>query len=45
MEFNLNVFLLQLATFVVGMWLSSKIFLPQLKGWMESRQKRIEDQF
>jgi F-type H+-transporting ATPase subunit b len=26
------------------MWLSSKIFLPQLKGWMESRQKKIEDQ-
>ncbi len=44
MEFNLNVFLLQLATFVAGMWLSSKIFLPQLKGWMESRQKRIEEQ-
>jgi F-type H+-transporting ATPase subunit b len=44
MEFNLNVFLLQLATFIAGMWLSSKIFLPQLKGWMESRQKRIEDQ-
>ena len=44
MEFNLNVFLLQLATFLVGMWLSSKIFLPQLKGWMDSRQTRIEDQ-
>ena len=44
MEFNLSVFLLQLATFLVGMWVSSKIFLPQLKDWMESRQKRIEDQ-
>lgn len=44
MEFNLSVFLLQLATFLVGMYLSSKIFLPQLKEWMESRQKRIEEQ-
>src|SRR5580658_2668974 len=44
MEFKLNGFLLQLATFIVGMWLSSKIFLPQLRGWMESRQKRIEEQ-
>ena len=44
MEFNLTVFLLQLATFLVGMFVSTKIFLPQLKEWMESRQKRIEDQ-
>jgi F-type H+-transporting ATPase subunit b len=44
MEFNLNVFLLQLATFLIGMWLSSKIFIPQLKRWMQSRQKHIEDQ-
>src|SRR5258708_18766725 len=44
MEFNLNVFLLQLATFIVGMWLCSKIFLPQLRQWMSDRQKRIEDQ-
>ena len=44
MEFNVNVFVLQLITFFVGMWLCSKIFLPQLKGWMDSRQKRIEDQ-
>ena len=44
MEFNINVFLLQLVTFLVGMFLSSKIFLPQLKSWMYSRQKRIEDQ-
>ena len=44
MEFNLTVFLLQLATFLVGMWVSTKIFLPQLKEWMESRQKRIQDQ-
>lgn len=44
MEFNVNVFLLQLATFLVGMWLSSILFLPMLKGWMRDRQKRIEDQ-
>jgi len=44
MEFNLTVFLLQLATFLVGMFLSSKIFLPQLREWMDSRQKRIEEQ-
>ena len=44
MEFNLTVFILQLATFVVGMWLCSLIFLPQLKQWMSDRQKRIEDQ-
>lgn len=44
MEFNLNVFVLQLITFLVGMWLSSKIFLPYLRGWMESRQKKIEEQ-
>src|ERR1019366_3048041 len=43
MEFNLTVFFLQLVTFFLGMYLSSKIFLPQLKGWMENRQKRIED--
>ncbi len=44
MEFNLTVFLLQLSTFLVGMFVSSKIFLPQLKNWMESRRKRIEEQ-
>lgn len=44
MELNLQVFLLQLATFLVGMWLSAKIFLPYLRGWMSDRQKRIEDQ-
>src|SRR5277367_4703384 len=44
MEFNLNVFILQLATFLVGMWLSGKIFLPQSNKWMSDRQKRIEDQ-
>src|SRR5581483_9011330 len=44
MEFNLNVFILSTATFLVGMWLSGKIFLPHLKGWMESRKKGIEDQ-
>lgn len=44
MEFDAHVFWLQLATFVVGMWLCSKIFLPQLKQWMSDRQKRIEDQ-
>ncbi|HJT24913.1 MAG TPA: F0F1 ATP synthase subunit B [bacterium] len=44
MEFNLQVFILQLATFIVGMWLSKLIFLPYLKGWMSERQRRIEDQ-
>lgn len=44
MKFDLNVFLLQLATFLVGMWLSAKIFLPYLRKWMSDRQKRIEDQ-
>jgi F-type H+-transporting ATPase subunit b len=44
MEFNVTVFALQLATFLIGMWLSSIIFLPYLKGWMGDRQKRIEDQ-
>jgi F-type H+-transporting ATPase subunit b len=44
MEFNIAVFVLQLATFIIGMWLSSIVFLPYLKGWMEARQKRIENQ-
>ena len=44
MEFNLTVFFLQLVTFLVGMYLSSILFLPQVKEWMENRQKRIEDQ-
>lgn len=44
MEFNVTLFVLQAATFLVGMWLSSKIFLPYLNGWMKDRQKRIEDQ-
>ena len=44
MEFDVNVFILQLLTFLVGMWLSSLVFLPYLKGWMQGRQKRIEDQ-
>jgi F-type H+-transporting ATPase subunit b len=44
MEFNTTLFILQAVTFLIGMWLSSKIFLPYLNGWMQSRQKRIEDQ-
>ena len=44
MEFNLTLFALQAVTFLIGMWLSSKIYLPYLNGWMQSRQKRIEDQ-
>jgi F-type H+-transporting ATPase subunit b len=44
MEFDTQVFFLQFATFFVGMWLCSKIFLPQLRQWMNDRQKRIEDQ-
>jgi F-type H+-transporting ATPase subunit b len=44
MEFNVNFFLLQLVTFAIGLWLSWLIFIPYLKNWMQSRQKRIEDQ-
>lgn len=44
MEFNLSVFGLQLATFVIGMFLSGLVFLPYLRGWMADRQKRIEGQ-
>jgi F-type H+-transporting ATPase subunit b len=44
MEFNVTLFTLQAITFLIGMWLSAKIFLPYLNGWMQSRQKRIEDQ-
>ncbi len=44
MEFNSTLFILQAVTFLIGMWLSSKIYLPYLNGWMQSRQKRIEDQ-
>src|ERR1700722_10792307 len=45
MEFNLYVFVLQSLTFVVGMYFCSLIFLPKLRGWMDSRQKGIEEQF
>ena len=44
MEFSVNVFVLQTITFLIGMAISSVIFLPLLKGWMKSRQKRIQDQ-
>jgi F-type H+-transporting ATPase subunit b len=44
MEFNLYVFVLQSLTFVVGMYFCSLIFLPKLRGWMDSRQKSIEEQ-
>jgi F-type H+-transporting ATPase subunit b len=44
MDIKLSVFLLQWATFLLGMLLSAFIFLPYLKGWMKDRQKRIEDQ-
>jgi F-type H+-transporting ATPase subunit b len=44
MEFNVTLFILQAVTFLIGMWLSAKIFLPYINGWMESRQKHIEDQ-
>ena len=44
MEFNATVFILQWLTFIVGMILSWIIFIPYLKGWMQARQKRIEDQ-
>lgn len=44
MEFNLYVFILQSLTFLVGMYFCSLIFLPKLRGWMEDRQKGIEQQ-
>jgi len=44
MEFNLNYFVLELITFAIGLALSAFIYLPYLKGWMEGRQKRIENQ-
>jgi len=44
MEFHSDVFFLSLATFLIGMWLCSLIFLPQLKAWMDQRQKGVEDQ-
>lgn len=44
MEFNVNFFVLQLVTFAIGIWLATLIFIPYLKNWMQSRQKRIEDQ-
>jgi len=44
MEFHPDVFYLSLATFLIGMWLCSLIFLPQLKAWMDARQKGVEDQ-
>jgi len=44
MEFNLNYFILEFITFVIGLTLSAFIYLPYLKGWMEKRRKRIEEQ-
>jgi F-type H+-transporting ATPase subunit b len=44
MEIDLNIFLLQLVTFCLGMFISAKLFLPYLRGWMEKRKKHIADQ-
>lgn len=44
MEFDLKVFALQLATFAFGLFLSAKLFLPYLRGWMEKRKQYIEEQ-
>lgn len=44
MEFNLNYFVLEMITFVIGLTLSAFIYLPYLKGWMSKRRDRIETQ-
>jgi F-type H+-transporting ATPase subunit b len=44
MEIDLKVFLLQLVTFILGLLLSAKLFLPYLRGWMEKRKQYIEEQ-
>lgn len=44
MEFNLNYFILEMITFVIGLTLSAFIYLPYLKGWMAKRRDRIETQ-
>jgi F-type H+-transporting ATPase subunit b len=44
MEFNATYYVIEMITFLIGLTLSAFIYLPYLKGWMEKRQKRIEDQ-
>ncbi|MGH7738784.1 MAG: F0F1 ATP synthase subunit B [bacterium] len=44
MEFDLKIFGLQLVTFLLGLVLSAKLFLPYLRGWMEKRRQYIEEQ-
>ncbi|HEY5038537.1 MAG TPA: F0F1 ATP synthase subunit B [bacterium] len=44
MEFHVSVFILQFATFLLGLWASAVLFLPYLNRWMSDRQKRIESQ-
>jgi F-type H+-transporting ATPase subunit b len=44
MSFNFGVFALQLISFLLSMWIASKLFLPYLKQWMADRKKRIENQ-
>jgi F-type H+-transporting ATPase subunit b len=44
MEFQSNIFILQLITFGLGLVLSYFIYVPYLKGWMTDRRKNIESQ-
>lgn len=44
MEFELNIFILQLITFALGLALSYIIYVPYLRGWLVERRKNIEGQ-
>jgi F-type H+-transporting ATPase subunit b len=44
MEFEFNIFILQLITFVLGLTLAYFIYVPYLRGWMTERRKNIEGQ-
>lgn len=45
MEFHGSVFLLQLVTFVLGLGIAWKIFIPVIRGWMQEREERIARAF
>jgi F-type H+-transporting ATPase subunit b len=44
MEFEANIFILQLITFGLGLLLAYFIYVPYLRGWMTDRRKNIESQ-
>jgi len=44
MEFEANIFILQLITFGLGLLLAYFIYVPYLRGWMTDRRKSIEGQ-